>query len=201
MSTDSHPTPEARAIAALFAVAARDGWRAASLDAIAADAGMDPADLRARFASAEAILARFVADTDREVIEGTLPRAEGETLRDRLFDVVMRRIDAAQRHRAGVIAVLRGLRTDPFAVLGLAPFAATGARQMLDAAGIRTDGLLGLARVNALMLLLVPVARAWEADDSADLGKTMAALDQALTRAEQAEGWAARLPGLGRREA
>lgn len=200
MSTDSHPSLEARAITALFAVAARDGWRQATLATIAADAGLEPEELSARFASREAILARFVVETDREVVEGTLPRAEGETLRDRLFDVVMRRIDAAQRHRAGLIAVRRALRTDPFAALGLAPFAATGARLMLDAAGIRTDGLLGLARINAFMVLLVPVARAWEQDESPDLGKTMAALDTALTRAEQAESWVGRLPLPGRAE-
>ena len=39
--------------------------------------------------------------------------------------------------------------------------------------------------------------RAWRRDDSADLSGTMAALDIALSRAEQAAGWV----GVGRRRA
>jgi AcrR family transcriptional regulator len=194
MSEESHPPVEQRAIAALFVVAARDGWPRATLAAIAAEAGLDVAELKSRFATREAVLDRFILDTDREVIDGTLPRAEGETIRDRLFDIVMRRIDAAQRHRAGVLAVRRALRSDPVAALGYLPVAQASARWMLDAAGVGTAGLLGLLRINALMLLLAPVARSWETDDSPDLARTMAALDRALTRAEQAEGWAARLP-------
>jgi ubiquinone biosynthesis protein COQ9 len=198
MSEESHHLPlERRAIDALFAVAARDGWPRTTLAAIAAEAGADPAELKARFPTREAILDRFILETDREVLDGTLPRAEGETIRDRLFDIVMRRIDAAQRHRAGVLAVRRAIRRDPLAALGYLPVTQTSLRWMLDAAGVSTAGLLGLLRINALMLLLVPVAQAWEADDSPDLGKTMAALDQALTRAEQAEAWAARLPVAG----
>jgi AcrR family transcriptional regulator len=198
MSEDSHHLPlEQRAVAALFAVAARDGWSRTTLGAIAAEAGVELAELQARFVTREAILDRFILDTDREVIDGTLPRAEGETIRDRLFDIVMRRIDAAQRHRAGVLAVQSALRRDPLAGLGYLPVIQASARWMLDAAGVSTAGLLGLLRINALVVLLVPVAQAWESDDSADLGKTMAALDRALTRAEQAEDFAARLP-LGR---
>lgn len=194
MSEESHPPIEQRAIGALFALAARDGWNRTSLDAIAAEAGLEIADLRARFPTREAILDRFIMETDREVIDGTLPRAEGETIRDRLFDILMRRIDAAQRHRAGMLAIRRGLRRDPLALLGYLPVSQTSLRWTLDAAGVDTAGLIGLLRVNALLVLLIPVARAWEDDASPDLAKTMAALDNALTRAEQAEAWAARLP-------
>jgi AcrR family transcriptional regulator len=198
MSEESHHLPlEQRAVSALFAIAARDGWTRTTLAAIAAESGVGPAELKARFVTREAILDRFILETDREVIDGTLPRAEGETIRDRLFDIVMRRIDAAQRHRAGVLAVRRALRRDPLAALGYLPVMQASARWMLDAAGVSTAGLLGLLRINALLVLLVPVAQAWESDDSADLAKTMAELDRALTRAEEAEGWAARLPMAG----
>lgn len=201
MSDDDQTPPaadpgpiEARAVAALFAVAARDGWRRTTLAAIASEAGADLADVKARFASREAVLDRFIRDTDREVLDATLPRAEGETIRDRLFDVLMRRIDAIQRNRAGVLAIRRAMARDPAAALGYLPVSLASLRWMLDAAGVPTGGLLGPLRAKVLLLLLFPVARAWEKDDSADLGATMAELDRALARAERAEGWAARLP-------
>jgi AcrR family transcriptional regulator len=194
--TDTPPaeTLEARAIAALFAVAARDGWSGTTLAAIAAEAGVEPAELSARFATREAILTRHVLETDRAVVEGTLPRADGETIRDRLFDIVMRRADIAQRHRAGLLAVRRALRRDPLAVAGLLPLLLGSLRHMLDAAGVPTAGLRGALRVHGFGAVLIPVGRAWEDDDSADLAATMAALDTALGRAEQAEGWLMRLP-------
>jgi AcrR family transcriptional regulator len=197
--TDTPPaeTLEARAARALFAVAARDGWTATRLDAIAAEAGIAPDELSARFATREAILDRYILDTDREVLDGTLPRAEGETIRDRLFDVVMRRADIAQRHRPGIVAVRQALRRDPLAAAGLMPLLLGSLRHMLDAAGVATGGLAGALRVNGLGALLIPVGREWETDDSPDLAKTMAALDTALSRAERAEGWLARLPFAG----
>lgn len=191
---EARPIAE-RAVAALFVVAARDGWRRTTLAAIAAEGGIEPAELRARFASREAVLDRFIRDLDREVLEGTLPRAEGETIRDRLFDVIMRRIDAIQRHRAGVLAVRSGLARDPAAVLGHLPAGLASLRWMLDAAGVPTGGLAGLLRLNALLLLMLPVGRAWERDHSEDLSATMAELDRALSRAERGEAWLGRLPG------
>lgn len=194
MSEESHGPIEARAAAAMFAVAARDGWARTTLAAIATEAGLEIAELKARFPSREAILDRFMLDTDREVLDATLPRAEGETVRDRLFDIIMRRIDVVQRHRAGVLAVRRALRRQPLSALGYLPLVAASLRWTLDAAGVSTAGVLGLMRTKALLLLLLPVARAWERDASPDLAGTMAELDRALTRAERAEGWAARLP-------
>jgi AcrR family transcriptional regulator len=194
--TDTTPDAplEARAIAALFLVAARDGWRRTTLAAIAAEAGLAEDALRARFATREAILARYILDTDRAVVDGTLPRAEGETIRDRLFDIVMRRADIAQQHRAGLLAVRQAIRRDPLAVAGWLPLMLGSLRHMLDAAGVSTAGLRGALRIHGFGAVLIPVGRAWESDDSADLAKTMAALDTALGRAERAEGWLARLP-------
>ena len=62
-------------------------------------------------------------------------------------------------------------------------------RWMLEAAGIPTRGVRGELRVKGLVAVWLWTIRAWRADDSEDLSATMAALDAALRRAEQAAEW------------
>ena len=69
---------------------------------------------------------------------------------------------------------------------------------MAELSGVATDGPLGLIRVKALVALHLWVMRSWLADDSADMAKTMKALDQGLGRLEML---ARSLPGARRETA
>jgi hypothetical protein len=60
---------------------------------------------------------------------------------------------------------------------------------MLDAAGIPTRGINGELRVRGLCAVWLWTVRAWRSDETEDLTATMAALDAALRRAEQAAEW------------
>jgi hypothetical protein len=60
---------------------------------------------------------------------------------------------------------------------------------MLEAAGVSARGLTGGLRVQGLVGVWLYALRAWRKDQSPDLSGTMAALDRALQRAEQAAGW------------
>ena len=62
-------------------------------------------------------------------------------------------------------------------------------RWMLEAAGIPARGVRGELRVKGLVAVWLWTIRAWRADDTEDLSATMAALDTALRRAEQAAEW------------
>jgi len=64
---------------------------------------------------------------------------------------------------------------------------------MLEGAGIAAHGLHGRLRRKALLAVWLWTLRAWQRDESEDLSVAMAALDQALSRADAAENW------LGRR--
>jgi AcrR family transcriptional regulator len=183
---------EDRILDAALAVAARDGWRAASFARIAAAAEVELATLYALFPSKPALLAGLLRKIDRAVLAGGAPaRGEGSP-RDRLFDGVMRRFDALQPWRAGLLAIVND-GVDPLSGLALAgPFARSMA-WMLEAAGIASGGLAGRMRAAGLAVVYARAFRAWLEDDSADLGKTMAALDRGLA---QAERWASALPGV-----
>ncbi len=122
-------------IAAAFQLAAEQGWRRVSVVAAARAAGLPLARARERFPGRAAILLRFGRLAD----QAALAEAPSEgPVRDRLFDLLMRRIDALQTHRAGVLALLRALPAEPPTALLLALATRRSMRWMLEAAGIPT---------------------------------------------------------------
>jgi len=176
-------------ITSAFAIAAKSGWKTVSVLAAAREAGLPLEQARARFSCPGSILARFGRLADEQALTGALD--EGST-RERLFDVLMRRFDALQAHRAGVLALLHHLPADPPLAMGLAASTAASMGWMLDAAGVAPIGLRGAIAVQGLVAVWFYTLRAWEKDDTADVSATMAALDRALDRAEQAARWVQR---------
>jgi hypothetical protein len=173
-------------IAAAFQVAAEQGWRRLSVAAAARAGGLALPRARARFPWRAAVLVRFGRLADQAAL--TDAPAEGP-VRDRLFDLLMRRIDALQAYRGGVLALLRALPSEPPFALLLGLATRRSMRWMLDAAGVSTAGVRGELRVRGLMAVWLWTLRAWRADETEDLSHTMAALDTALRRAEQAAEW------------
>ena len=178
-------------IAAAFDRAATLGWLRVSVPDAARAAGLDMARARVRIPGRCALLRRFGALADQAALAGI---GDGP-VRDQLFDIVMRRIDVLQAHRGGVVALLRALPFDPAAALVLASGSLSSMSWLLQGAGIETGGIKGRLRAKAMLAVWLWTVRAWQSDTSEDLSVTMAALDQALTRAEQAEAtFAARTP-------
>ena len=89
------------------------------------------------------------------------------------------------------MALLRALPTEPCVAALLAAANRRSMAWMLEGAGISARGPLGRLRTRGLLVVWLAGVRAWRHDTSEDLSATMAALDRALTRAEQVEGWLA----------
>jgi AcrR family transcriptional regulator len=173
-------------ITAALRIAAERGWSSVSVALAAREAGVGLAWARGEFPSRASILLALGRSADQAALAE--PPDQGST-RDRLFDLLMRRIDALQTHRAGIVAVLRGLPADPATALTLACATRRSMRWMLDTVGVPTSGLFGELRVRGLVAVWLWTIRAWERDESEDMGATMAALDTALTRAESLAHW------------
>lgn len=188
---------EDRVIDAAMALAAEDGWRHLALSRIAAAAGVPLTDVYRHFPSKISVLAGLSRRIDRAVLAGG-PCEDDDSVRDRIFDLLMRRFDALNAVRPGVVAVLKDLPQDPEAALCQLQALKRSMRWTLDLAGVPADGLAGQIRLRALGLVYLWVLRTWMQDDSADMAKTMAALDHRLSQAEQLAG-TFRL--VGRREA
>jgi ubiquinone biosynthesis protein COQ9 len=173
-------------IGAAFEQAAELGWRQVSIAGAARAAGLPLPRTRARFPGRNALLLRFGRIAD----QAALAEMSGEgTVRDQLFDLIMRRIDVFQEHRAGVLALLRALPGEPPTAVLLACATRRSLRWLGQAAGVELGGLRGELTLRGLVLVWLWTLRAWERDASIDLSATMAALDTALNRAEQAVRW------------
>ena len=181
-------------IAAGFAQAAELGWRRVTVPDAARAAGLPLARARARFPGRATLLLRFGRIADQAALAELT--TDG-SVRDRLFDLIMRRIDVLQAHRAGVLALLRALPCEPPTAVLLACATRRSLRWLGQAAGVELRGLRGELKLRGLVAVWLWTLRAWERDESADLSATMAALDQALARAEQAARWLHGRPAPG----
>jgi hypothetical protein len=172
------------AVAAFLRVVARDGWMATTPAAIARDAGIPLEQLLAEIGDPFDALAAFQEHVAREAMLGAA--SEG-SVRDRLFDGVMRGLDALQPHRGAVEALIAARDPGVLALAGAK--AAAGARRLAAAAGVPVSGFAGPLRVAALSALFARVFAAWRRDETPDMAETMAELDRLLKDAERvAEG-------------
>src|SRR5262245_51596171 len=98
---DPPPPPPARgtsdrdkAIDAFMTLLGTRRFQDIGLAEVAGQAGIKLSQLRAEFGSTLAILAAHVKEIDRVVLAGSNAMTEDEPPRERLFDVLMRRLDA-----------------------------------------------------------------------------------------------------------
>jgi AcrR family transcriptional regulator len=156
---------------------------------IAARAGVSLSELHNMFGTKLAILAAYLKDIDRQVLGGIDPDMAEEPPRERLFDVLMRRIDALAPHKAAVRSLIRSAGRNPALALALNGFAVRSQQWMLAAADIPAAGPRGMFHAQGLALLFASVLRTWMRDEDPGLARTMSALDQALARGQRFSGF------------
>jgi AcrR family transcriptional regulator len=155
---------------------------------IAAGAGVSLAELRNAFGSKLAILAAHQKEIDRQVLAGIDADMAHEPPRERLFDVLMRRIEVLTPHKAAVRSLIHSAGRNPGLAVALNGFAARSQQWMLTAADIPASGPGGALRAQGLALLFASVLRTWLHDDDPGLARTMSALDRALARGQRVAG-------------
>lgn len=180
-------------IASAFAIAASQGWNAVSVFRAAQEAGLSPDLARVRFPLRVTILLRLGSLADQAVL--SVP-AEDSNVRERLFDLLIRRFDALRPYREGIAALLRDLPRDPSSALMLAVTTRTSMGWILEAAGEPVTGLLGHLKRDGLIGVWAMAMRAFVNDSSPDLSTTMAALDKSLDRAAKIVGLLEHKPTL-----
>jgi AcrR family transcriptional regulator len=190
-----HPKPPTgksereRVIEAFMALLADKPVEEIGLGDIAAGAGVSLAELRNLFGSKLAILAAHSKEIDRHVLAGIDADMAEEPPRERLFDVLMRRLDALAPHKAAVHSLLRSAGRKPGLAFALNGIAVRSQQWMLTAADISASGPRGALRAQGLAVLFASVLRTWVRDEDEGLARTMSALDQALARGQRLSGF------------
>jgi AcrR family transcriptional regulator len=176
-------------VAALLALLAEKRFEQIGFAEIAKQAGVPLTQLRGEFASTLAVLAAHIKAVDRAVLAADLSDMADEPPRERLFDVLMRRIEVLAPHREAVRSLLRSAGRNPPLAFALNGLAVRSQQWMLNAAEINASGPAGIIRAQGLALLFNSVLRAWVGDEDPGLARTMAALDRALARGQRFSGF------------
>lgn len=172
-------------VEALMALLADKDFGRIGLDEIAGKADVTLVQLRGAYDGKVAILEDFARRIDAAVLAGNDADMAAEPAHERLFDVLMRRLDALAPYKAGVAGLLKSARRDPVLAAAMNRLALRSQRWMLTSAGLDRGGLLGLARAQALALAYAQVLPVWLEDEDPGLSKTMAALDKMLKRLDR----------------
>jgi AcrR family transcriptional regulator len=178
-----------RIVEAFMALLGEQPLEQIGMGEIAAGAGVSLAELRHVFGSKLAILAAYLKDIDRQVLAGIDAEMAQEPPRERLFDVLMARIEALAPHKAAVASLIRSASRNPGLAVALNGLAVRSQQWMLTAADISASGPRGMVRAQGLALLFASVLRTWLHDEDPGLARTMSALDRALARGQRFSGF------------
>jgi AcrR family transcriptional regulator len=182
-------TDRDKAIDALMMLLADHAFDEIGLAEVAGRAGLKLSQLRAEFGSTLAIVGAHIKDIDRAVLAGGDAGMSEEPARERLFDVLMRRLEALAPYKDATRSLLRSARRSPGLALALNGMAVHSQQWMLEAAGIGASGPKGALRAQGAALMFARVLPVWFDDDEPGLDRTMAALGRGLASAERWAGF------------
>src|SRR4029453_1499099 len=181
------PTPPTRgssdrekAISALMTLVATRRVEEVGVAEVAGQAGVKLSQLRAEFGSTLAILAAHIKEIDRLVLAGTDATTEDEPPRERLFDVLMRRLDALAPYKEAVRSLVMSARRNPGLAFALKAMSGPSHPWITDAAGTNASGPRGALRAQGAALMFARVVSVWVDDEDQALDRTMAALARSL---------------------
>lgn len=177
--------PREAIVEALLELAGERNWEDVSIADVATRANLSLSAFRDLFPSKGAALAAFWRKIDKIVLDGTDGSLAEEPIKERLFDVLMRRLDALAPYKHGMEGIAAWTRSDPIAAAAVNRLDVNSMRFMLEAAGADSEGAVGALKLQGLALAWERVLRVWLRDGDQGLAKTMAALDRELSRGEK----------------
>ena len=121
-------------------LAAERKFEEISIRDIALRANVTLGEFRDAFPSKGAVLGAFNRRIDRAVLDQNFDDMASETPREKLFDVLMRRLEAMAPYRDGLREIVAGLKRDPLAAAEMNRLVLNSMRFMLEAAGIANEG-------------------------------------------------------------
>jgi len=177
--------PRQAAIEALLSLSAEQPWVDIGLADIAAKGDLSLSQLRGLFPSKGAILSAYSRQVDQAVLDGIDESMAHEPAHERLFDVLMRRIDVLAPHKKAIGVISKALLADPLSLAAWNRVVTNSMQWMLVAAGIGAEGPLGAVRAQGLALAWARIVRVWLKDEDEGLATTMKEVDRQLRSGER----------------
>lgn len=173
-----------RIIKSALKLGEQNRWRELTLGDVAKSAKVSLADILEIYPSKTAIWDAFARRIDMQVAKAVKSSAADESKRDQLFEILMTRFDALAPHKSALKAILAdSFPSDPITSLSGACSVLRAMAMSLELAGISSSGLKGRLKTKGLAAIYLRCLKVWLEDESADMAKTMAALDGSLARA------------------
>lgn len=184
----NHGATDPDLLPAAFALIGDEGWRGFSFDKLARRTGVSRVEIYRQFHSRGALLSALTRRADEAMLEIEEAELAGLPPRDRVFELLMRRLETLVPYRGGLKRLARDARTDPCVLLFTAGRLERSFVWLQDVAGLRCRGLRASLARRALGLAYARTLQVWFEDEGADLGKTMAELDKQLRRVQRVAG-------------
>jgi AcrR family transcriptional regulator len=176
-------------VSAMMQLLAEESFDRIGSSDLAKRAGVSLGQLRQEFSSTLSVIAAHIKDTDQKVLAGGDTDMAEESPREKLFDVLMRRLEILSPHRQAIHSLMRSARRNPALAFALNGLAVQSQRWMLNAADIKVTGPKGAVRAQGLAVLYACVMQTWVHDEDPGLARTMAVLDRELSRGQRWSGF------------
>lgn len=183
-------TAPADLLVVAFDLVAERGWAGFSMGALAHRTGVPLVDVYRHLPRREVLFIRLSRRVDEAMLSFDPSDLAGLPPRDRIFELLMRRLDALAPFKAGLTGLARPGRQplEPQVILiGGCRFDRSMA-WLQEAAELGSSGLRARARRALLAVAYARTLQTWFRDETADLAKTMAELDKQLRRVEGPAG-------------
>ena len=161
------------------------GWSSVTLQLIGQTANISLNEVSTIFSSKWDILEAFRRRTDLLLTTGESPNLPGQSAKDRLFDVLMARIEIIEPWKAGIGSIAKHALAQPLTGIRLFTSLNESMERMIQHVDVKIQGPGKLLQSHGLTLIYLLVLRRWIADHSSDLGPTMAELNERLIAADQ----------------
>jgi AcrR family transcriptional regulator len=168
--------------AAALTLIGKHGWDSVTVSQVARTAKVSAAQMKKKIQRKEDILPAIVRMVDKKMwaavgtIDATMPP------RDKLFEILMARIDVLQKHRAAIESITDAARADPSLMGFMMPAHANTMRNILRHTHPKMPIPIQPIGIAVFLSAYGFVICTWRNDTSPDLAKTMAALDRILQR-------------------
>ncbi len=103
---------------------------------------------------------------------------------EKIFEILITRFEIYNEHRKAIKKLSNYILNKPDLVFIIFPLLLNSLSSVLEFSNISSDGIMGKIKVEGLFIIFLLTFLVWKKDESRDLNKTMAALDNYLRKAD-----------------